>query len=121
MNMQKMLWNGQICYENASGFIEQDNLVSSTVFGYIAFKYVAHEDHIGGYYDAYLRPVDQDLAQTPVDGNLLDHPIVARSFACFPPVDDMVFTLSGSRDSRIPVYNRGGVTAYDVQESLAES
>ncbi|EKM50589.1 uncharacterized protein PHACADRAFT_263955 [Phanerochaete carnosa HHB-10118-sp] len=97
---------------------DEGPIVPSTIFSHIAFKPL----HRGGIIDpsqeelAYLRPVDQDLRQTPPSETLDDHPIALRTFASFPPIEtinvDSPFEI-------VRMLNRRGLVAKDVCRSLA--
>ena len=104
------------CTKFTMDAVQPDNIISSAIFGHIAFKRITgsnEERHL-----AYLRPLDQDLVQTlPVD-TVDDHNIALRTFATFPPADNMHFDLFTASTRSLSVRNRSGVTAYDLQACI---
>lgn len=88
-------------------------LIPCTVFEHVAFRTLLSDDEKprrGGELP-YLRPEDEDLGQTPPDENLQDHPLAARTSACFPPIlgMDLDWTEYSTR-----IHNPTGLVLSDV-------
>ena len=92
---------------------DEGPIVPSTLFAYIAFKNKRLGPLDGPLLSdpAYLRPVDQDIKQPPPEETLDDHPIVRRTFACFPPIDAMDVD---SPFEVVRMQNRRGLITKDV-------
>lgn len=66
----------------------------------------------------YLRPVNQGPKQeVPELSTLVNHPIVSRSFATFPPLEGMAFYMFVLGEK---VLNTRGVTIDDVAAALVQ-
>lgn len=116
--MQKVPLSAEICTGTATANTgELDDVLSSTDFGHIAFKRVVEDAR--GNYAAYLRPPNQNLNQTPPAESMDDHVIASRTFATFPPVDNMHINFSTIFNPSFSVRNTSGVTTYDLQSCIA--
>lgn len=119
INMQKIHPGlcGEMCCAATMNAVQLGDIVSSTGFSHIAFKYTAEGG--SGSYAAYLRPLDQDLAQTPPPDIMDDHNIASRTFATFPPVENMRVNVFNGSETSLPVQNASGVTTRDLQSCIA--
>lgn len=92
---------------------DEGPILGSTVFSAIAFKTPPRGRLVDPYKEqlAYLRPVDQDLQQTPPAESLEDHPVALRTFASFPPIEAMHVD---SPFDIVLMQNKRGLVAKDV-------
>lgn len=90
-------------------------IVLSSLIGHTAFKSVPWPLFS---HNAYLRPVDQDIFQTPPNDGYWNHPIASRSFAVFPPIPSV--TIFGGFETIPPkeLINPTGVTMCDLVDHI---
>ena len=93
--------------------------IYSTDFSYIAFA--SASNGAAGPIEAHLRSVQGDsVPQSFKSEDALDvHIIASRSYACFPPVENMEINLLANTAPSIFVNNSRGVTVHDVQFGVA--
>ena len=98
---------------------DEGPIATSNVFAHIAFKNKPRDAPRNGSVSGdipYLRPVGQSVKQEyPDKETLLDHPIVWRTFATFPPMD---ITRFHAPFDLIPAINGTGVIVNDITHVL---
>ena len=90
-------------------------LRSSTVFSHLAFRQKEGAYAEEKIFITYLRSPNHSARDTPPDDELEDHPIVSRSFAVFPPVDNV--QLTGPHEF-MRVGNTRGCTVNNIVEAI---
>ena len=92
--------------------------ILSADFSHVTFKSVSGDGTRR--YAAHLRRADPQALQVYPHDELDHHIIASRSFACFPPVDNMHINLLTATTPSLSLNNPLGVTVYDIQCGIAK-